>query len=319
VRTACLLVVALTAATASGCSRRGSTIRADGVSATIPSGWNARVKHGALEVATIALPPEEAWIGQTTAARLGRDDVLALLFEDPPEPAFSPGDYRPGAPRPFRLADFGAPPLGGSNPGGHRFAHRNFRIAGRSFSLFAESGGAAPDRRTLAQLNRLTGSIRVQGGDFYPGLLPPPTFAAARGWHAGSVRPVRQEVSNQSVAWAATVSYRDEPLQMPPHATLAHLGPDGIVISALVYRDDRSPPTSHAPRLKLSISSWHVGRLRGSDGRQDPVHGNRPGTQPLQRRAAPVLRPIEAHGGSARRRPDRTRSAQTPRLAYVAN
>jgi hypothetical protein len=232
-----------------------ATIGSHGVSARLPPGWHGRAGHGFLEAATVPLAPERGYVGTTTRAQLGRRGVLVTLYEN--TGAIGINSVRRGLPRPFRARDFGGPALGGSNPGRHRYAVRNFRVARRVFSLFAETGRAGPGRR-LAELNRLAASLRVRSGDFYPGVVRPPRFARASGWHAGSTRPRPAEAVNQVEAWAATVPYLDEPNQMPPHKTLARLGPHDVAIWLLAYRDDRAPPSRarRQPPFRLGSCSW---------------------------------------------------------------
>ncbi|HKS79013.1 MAG TPA: hypothetical protein VJQ07_09125 [Gaiellaceae bacterium] len=63
-------------------------------------------------------------------------------------------------------------------------------------------------------------------------VVAPPHFRAATGWHVGSrsctgISPYR---CAQASGWASTVRYRDCGNCVPPHRTLAHLPPGGIVI-----------------------------------------------------------------------------------------
>jgi len=221
-----------------------AAIGSHGVSATLPPGWYGRAGHGYLEAATVPLAPERGYIGTSTRARLGRSDVLVTLFEN--TGAIGEGSVHAGPPRPFRARELTG-----------RGAVRNFHVGRRVFSLFLEIGrGGARGR--LAQVNRLVASIRVRPGDFYPGVIRTPRFAPARGWHAGSTRPTAADAVNQTGTWAATVTWLDAPFQLPPHRTLARLGPHGVAIEVTAFRDDRSPPSrSRAqPPFRLSSCSW---------------------------------------------------------------
>jgi hypothetical protein len=220
-----------------------TAIGSHGVSATLPPGWHGRAGHGYLEAATVRLGPERGYIGTSTRARLGHGDVLVTLFENTGAVGLTGVSGRP--PRPFRARE-----LRGS-------AVRNFRVGPRVFSLFVETGrGGAVGRR--AQLNALLASLRVRHGDFYPGTVRPPRFASARGWRTGSTKAQPAEALNQVEAWASTVPYLDGPYQLPPHRTLARMGPRDVAISVTAWRDDRSPPSraDRQPPFRLRSCGW---------------------------------------------------------------
>jgi hypothetical protein len=61
-------------------------------------------------------------------------------------------------------------------------------------------------------------------------VVAPPHFRAAPGWHVGA---------GTSWGWASTVRYRDCRHCLPPHRTLAHLPPGGIVIQLGNHRAER--------------------------------------------------------------------------------
>jgi hypothetical protein len=85
-------------------------------------------------------------------------------------------------------------------------------------------------------------------------VVPAPHFQAAHGWHIGS-RPAHRCVGVpasrcvQAEAWASTARYRDCPDCVPPHRTLAHLPPDGIVIQLSYGRERPS---------KAPVGRWPV-------------------------------------------------------------
>jgi hypothetical protein len=88
-------------------------------------------------------------------------------------------------------------------------------------------------------------------------VVTPPHFRAAPGWHVGS-RPahtcpgVPASRCVQASGWASTVRYRDCPTCVPPHHTLAHLPPAGIVIQLSYGRERpaRAPVGTWPPRIR---------------------------------------------------------------------
>ncbi len=75
-------------------------------------------------------------------------------------------------------------------------------------------------------------------------IVSPPHFGTAPGWHVGS---------GTSWGWASTVPYRDCPDCVPPHGTLAHLPPGGVLIQLGNFRAERPPQASPAewpPRIR---------------------------------------------------------------------
>jgi hypothetical protein len=87
--------------------------------------------------------------------------------------------------------------------------------------------------------------------------VSPPHFQAAPGWHVGS-RPARAcpgvpaSRCVQASGWSSTVRYRDCRDCIPPHRTLAHLPPVGIIIqlSNARERPARAPLRSWPPRIR---------------------------------------------------------------------
>jgi hypothetical protein len=73
-------------------------------------------------------------------------------------------------------------------------------------------------------------------------VVSPPHFRAAPGWHVGS---------GSSWGWASTVPNRDCRYCVPPHHTLAHLPPGGILIQLGNYRAERqASPGKWPPRIR---------------------------------------------------------------------
>jgi hypothetical protein len=276
-----------------------ATIGSHGVSATLPPGWHGRAGHGFLEAATVPLAPERGYVGSATRARLGRHGVLVTLFEN--TGAIGLSRVPAGPPRPFRAREL----RGGS-------AVRNFHVGRRVFSLFVESGRGGATAR-LAQLDRLVASLRVRQGDFYPGLVRPPVFGAARGWHTGSTRPQAAEAVNQVEAWASTVPYADPPFQMPPHRTLARMRPGDVTIVALAWRDDRDPPRRTRSRFGLGACAW--GGFEGAP--QYPlctIEGGRRGEYDVELRVFFARKPTRADRARAQAELDRLTLPGWPRF-----
>lgn len=74
--------------------------------------------------------------------------------------------------------------------------------------------------------------------------LAPPYFQAAPGWHVGA---------DGSWGWASSVRYRDCRDCVPPHRTLAHLPPGGILIQLGNFRAEHPPqasPGQWPPRIR---------------------------------------------------------------------
>lgn len=99
-------------------------------------------------------------------------------------------------------------------------------------------------------------------------VVSPPHFRATHGWHVGS-RPARACVGVSASrcvdawGWASTVRYRDCPDCAPPHRTLAHLPPGGIVIQLDNGRE--RPPRAPVGRWPVRIrrQGVHPGGVEG--------------------------------------------------------
>jgi hypothetical protein len=107
----------------------------------------------------------------------------------------------------------------------------SFVASGREFVLWVEG---EPTARAVERANQALATLRIERGDFYPGLVDPATFAPAGSWTTGTsgsteVRPDGQ----QTFTWASTAPYRDEPEQFPPYRT--KLEPDDVLIHVQLY------------------------------------------------------------------------------------
>ena len=89
-------------------------------------------------------------------------------------------------------------------------------------------------------------------------VVAPPHLRAPPGWNVGTAGPahacayVSRSRCTQAAGWASTVRYRDCPNCIPPHRTLAHLPPSGIVIQLTYVRErpDRAQVGSWPPRVR---------------------------------------------------------------------
>lgn len=213
----------------------GPSLHGYGMSMRLPPGWHGRVSAGVLAAATFPIPRGDTGFGAATARRMRRGDVLLLVSEY---------EGMPGE-RLLCLPRRQAPPLAG--PG-------SFCLSRRHFVRFVKRRGAS--RATLAQADRALASLAVRGGDFYPGTVAPARFPARPGWHVGTGgRAAVRAEGEQTTSWAATVPWRDGPMELPPHRTLARLPRDGVAIFVSLFRDSR----------RLTQRPWHSLRI---DGRQ---------------------------------------------------
>ncbi len=242
-----------------------------GIAVVVPEGWHARVTRGTVEAATVPLGERPA------ARRLGLDDLAVDVYEFEPVPGSFHGweidrTHSSGPPAPFRVEEFGPPDCCDDNPGDRGFARRNFRVAGRYFDLFVESGSLQPTPERVAELNELLSTLEVQAGDFYPGRIAPPRFEATQGWHVGAADGGEVRATDYAEAWAATVPYLNEPRDLPPARTLETLPPDGVLLWVGVARDNRYPPTSEVrrglPHIQLPL---RLADMKGGPGWEGQV------------------------------------------------
>jgi hypothetical protein len=242
-------------------------VRGYGMAVTAPACWHVRIGRGLVEASTAPLPPLGRWASTRLSRSLGLSDLGVLLFEDRATPTapLTRSAYRPGHPRPFRASEFTGPPLGGSNPGNHGFASRNFRLAGRLFDLFVESGSRRPAAARVASLNRLLASLRIERGDFYPGEVAAAPFRPARGWHTLSSKPTPLAPETVSDSVASTVPYRDGLNDFPPQRTIPHLPSDGIILVLQLVASNRDPPLGpRQPRRgRLAVMITRCGSFEG--------------------------------------------------------
>jgi hypothetical protein len=215
-----------------------------GLRIDVPSGWHVRIARGVVEASTAPLPPEGRWVAGRLSRSLRPRDIDFVLFEDAPTPGqpFSRSIYRPGYPRPILQSEFGPPPFGGSNPGSHRFARRNFTVNGRFFDLFVEGGSRAATTAAVASLNILVASLQVSRGDFYPGHVPGAVFNPAPGWQSVGGHSVALAPETSTTTIASTVPYADALNDFPPQRTLKTLPQNGVIVFVQLIASNRDPP-----------------------------------------------------------------------------
>jgi hypothetical protein len=85
-------------------------------------------------------------------------------------------------------------------------------------------------------------------------VVSPPHFGAAPGWHVGS---------HGSWGWASTSAYRDCADCIPPHRTLAHLPPGGIVIQLSNARERPSHARLGRWPVRIGRKDVHRGGAEG--------------------------------------------------------
>lgn len=233
-----------------------------GLSIDRAPGWHVRVSRGTIEASTSRLPAPARWVAERLGSSLRGGAIGFLLFEDEPAPGvpFSRQIYRRGLPRPFAARDFRGPPLGGSDPGNHSFARRNFALNGRYFDIFVESAATKPSRATIESLNRVIASLHVRPGEYYRGRAAAAAFAPAAGWFVRRTQPVPLAPETSTITVASTVRDRDALNAFPPEKTLANLPRDGVVIVVDLVASNRDPPVGEKTRpLRVSDCSSFEG------------------------------------------------------------
>lgn len=142
-----------------------STLRAFGISAEVPAGWEARAfQHPdgepTLHVASFPLPPKDADFGTRATDRMPPDALFVALTEYRLGGGIEPGHGLFAAAPPHSLAthELSERALMRPRPG-QRGLQRFFSASGRAFCLYVVSsaGGTAH----LAAVSRLLRSLRV--------------------------------------------------------------------------------------------------------------------------------------------------------------
>lgn len=209
----------------------GERLEGYGVSMRLPAGWTGSVTRGHVE-----------------AASAERGIRMRLVEHGGTDASFVTSRF------PLRLSatEF-VGPGGGSDPTTAAGSGRSFVINGREFVLWSEAGSLPPRSEIVMEANSALATLRVQAGDFYPGVVAPAVFAPAAGWHTGTNGPAESEPEGQQTwTYASTVPYRDEPLQAPPYKTLEVLPPDGIVIWLYLFGPGEVDTSRRSPPFRLT-------------------------------------------------------------------
>jgi hypothetical protein len=189
------------------------------MSITLPAGWHGRITHGLVRVWGEGLRFE---IRESTPT--GRPDPFFRRRQIPT----------------LQSKDF------------HAIEHHlGFTLSGRHFALLPLSA-QQPAPAAIHTANAILRSFTARRGHFYGESLPPARLPAERGWFVGARGGTLLAEGGQTETWAATVRYRDPPLQLPPVRTLRRLAPDGVIIWVSLSRDS-------AVRLRPS-NSLHISR-----------------------------------------------------------
>ncbi len=170
-----------------------------GMSITIPPGWHGRITHGLV--------------------RVRGEGLFFEIRESTPEARPDPFFRRRTVPT-LHATDF--------RSAEH---HLGFTLSGRQFALLP-----FPAQRVtpsaIRTANDVLRSFTAKPGRFYGQALPPARFPMEPGWFVGARGGKLLAEGGQTETWAATVPYRDPPLQIPPHRTLRRLAPDSPEVPA---------------------------------------------------------------------------------------
>jgi hypothetical protein len=146
-----------------------SGLRAYGISAAIPQGWEARVfRHEGgeptLHVATFPLPPSDGDFGSHAISRMPPDALFLALTEYRVGRGVEAGRglFAAAPPDALHGHDLSSRALQQAQPG-RRGLQRFFSVSGRAFCLYVVASGAS--KRTeehLATAARIVRSLRVE-------------------------------------------------------------------------------------------------------------------------------------------------------------
>ncbi|HEY1540055.1 MAG TPA: hypothetical protein VGF63_11700, partial [Solirubrobacteraceae bacterium] len=125
-----------------------------------------------------------------------------------------------------------------------------FQDGGRAFQAFV-SGPAARRRQALAILD----SLQVRPAPFDEHIHAARFPASAR-WHTRVSGPAHEgSCLRQRVSWGSTVAFSGGADELPPHAMIEKLPPDGIIIAATQFLDSCRRPSgikALVPPLRLA-------------------------------------------------------------------
>lgn len=162
-------VLVLASLLGASCGGRATSVveARSGISYSLPDGWHTRHERGWLRAATYPVPESE-----TPFPGFESEDArLSLLEIDPASVGVvaSEDHFLTGTVQ-FDRGDFAA--WDGAHEEsrltGHGYALRSFRLSGRFFDVWVETGARPPPRQTLAELNQFFASLEVSGEGAYP-------------------------------------------------------------------------------------------------------------------------------------------------------
>ena len=166
-----------------------ATIRAHGIGASLPTGFEGRifirpstgaeVTYPVAHFATFPLPAEVGDFGGGAVNLMGVSDIFAVLFEYGPESLGKRLFERQGMPRSLATADF-RPYLLRRGLGGQSGTQWFFTEAGRPFSLYVVLGSHVQRRALVPRVNSLIANLAI-GAPTGPGTANSGPLAAGVG------------------------------------------------------------------------------------------------------------------------------------------
>jgi hypothetical protein len=145
-------------------------LRAHGIAATLPEGFEGRIfvrphlegeiAHPVAHFATFPLPQEVADFGGGAVTLMGPNDIFAVLFEYGPESVGKELFARQGMQRSLSAGDF-RPTLLRRGLGGQSGTQWFFTEAGRPFTFYAVLGSHARRGDLVPRVNSLLAALSV--------------------------------------------------------------------------------------------------------------------------------------------------------------
>jgi hypothetical protein len=146
------------------------TLRAHGIEAPLPSGFEGRIfvrpaigaeiTYPVAHFSTFALPQEVGDFGGGAVNLMGTTDIFATLFEYGPESLGKPLFARQGMPRSLGAVDF-RPYVLRRGLGGQSGTQWFFTEAGRPFTLYVVLGSHTQRSSLVPRVNDLIGTLTV--------------------------------------------------------------------------------------------------------------------------------------------------------------
>ena len=146
-----------------------ATIRAHGIAAQLPNGFEGRIfirptligtSYPVGQFATFPIPDDIGEFGSGAVALMGADDVFATLFEYGPESLGTALFSQQGRPDSFGPGDFSPARLRRGIPG-QSGTQRFFTEVGRPFSLYAVLGSHVRRGALVPRVNALLSSLQI--------------------------------------------------------------------------------------------------------------------------------------------------------------